>query len=171
MPGLPVEVFITLLSPHGVIPRYAHDNDAGMDLFASEDVLIEPGQTKLVHTGIAIALPDGYEAQIRPRSGLSLHSMLRIPNSPGTIDAGYRDEICIIIHNASFHRENDSVTPVPITLQEKGNHHGTYQICRGDRIAQMVIAQTTKAQMTVVESLRGIGEDRSGGFGSTGVTV
>ena len=166
-----VEIFITLLSPMGVIPRYAHDNDAGMDLYASEDLVIEPGQTKLVHTGIAIAIPDGFEAQIRPRSGLSLNTMLRIPNSPGTIDAGYRDEICIIVHNASFICGKDGVTDEVFTLQDKGNHHGSYQICRGDRIAQMVISQTSRAKMTVVESLRGIGEDRSGGFGSTGVSV
>ena len=156
------------LSPHAVLVSYAHEHDAGMDIFASEDVLLLPGQTKLVPSGLAAAIPVGYEAQIRPRSGLSLKTMLRIPNSPGTIDAGYRDEICIIMHNASFlpSERNDLA---PLTLNEKNNRHGAYLIKRGDKIAQMVFTGISRALLTAVPTLEGIGDDRQGGFGSTGI--
>ena len=156
------------LSQFAVLPAYAHDNDAGMDICASEDVLIMPGETRLVPTGLAAAIPEGYEAQIRPRSGISLKTMLRIPNSPGTIDAGYRDEICIIMHNASF-RPSEPRDLAPLTLQEKNNRHGTYLIKRGDKIAQMVFAGISRALLTAVPTLEGFGEDRQGGFGSTGI--
>lgn len=165
-----IPVYMTLLSQQGFIPQYAHDNDAGMDIFASEDVILHPGETKLVHTGLAMAIPDGYEAQIRPRSGLSLKTMLRIPNSPGTIDAGYRDELCIIVHNASFLTGPSGVEEDIYTLQEKENHHGTYKICRGDRIAQMVFSCVSKANIIPVISLADIGDNRNGGFGSTGLS-
>lgn len=155
------------LSPHAVLVSYAHEHDAGMDIFASEDVLLLPGQTKLVPSGLAAAIPEGYEAQIRPRSGLSLKTMLRIPNSPGTIDAGYRDEICVIMHNASF-LPSDTVDSQPFTPDEKNNRHGTYLIRRGDKIAQMVFSKVSHARAEFVDSLAGIGEDRLGGFGSTG---
>jgi dUTP pyrophosphatase len=161
-------VYMTLVSPDATLPKYAHDNDAGMDIYASEDIIIHPGETKLIHTGLTMAIPDGFEAQIRPRSGLSLNTMLRIPNSPGTIDAGYRDELCVIIHNASFlvaaQEENQTV----YTLQDKKNYHGSYKICRGDRIAQMVFSRVSKAEIIPVASLEGIGINRNGGFGSTG---
>lgn len=159
---------IVRLNEFAVLPEYAHDHDAGMDICASEDVLIMPGETRLVPTGLAAAIPEGYEAQIRPRSGISLKTMLRIPNSPGTIDAGYRDEICIIMHNASFlPSERNDLSPV--TLEEKNNLHGAYLVKRGDKIAQMVFAGISHALLKAVPTLTGLGEDRQGGFGSTGV--
>lgn len=160
-------VHLTCLHEAAKIPAYAHVSDAGMDLYASESVVLHPGETKLVHTGIALAIPDGYEAQIRPRSGLSLNTMLRIPNSPGTIDSGYRDEVCIILHNASFlpSTEPDRV----LTLSEKMNRHGTYRIEKGDRIAQMIFAGYAKAKIQIVDDVSQIGDNRQGGFGSTGV--
>ena len=154
------------MNPDAILPSYAHENDAGMDIYSAEDILIEPGQTVLVHTGIVMAIPDGYEAQIRPRSGISYKTMLRIPNSPGTIDSGYRDELCIIMHNASV-RPGDSEEV--LTLGEKKNRHGTYRIGKGDKIAQMVFARVARAGIRVTESLQGIGTDRNGGFGSTGI--
>lgn len=160
-----ISVPMVKLSKDAILPSYAHDNDAGMDIYSSEDIEIAPGQTVLVHTGIAMAIPDGYEAQIRPRSGISFKTMLRIPNSPGTIDAGYRDELCVIMHNASV----SAVTADLLTLAEKKNRHGIYRIGRGDKIAQMVFARVEHADITEVTSLQGIGTDRNGGFGSTGI--
>ena len=143
----PIQMKMTRLHPAAVLPKYAHgpDEDAGMDLCATESVLLAPGQPQLVPTGLAIELPPGYEAQIRPRSGLSLKHALTIPNSPATIDPGYRGEIKVILLNLG---------------------KTTYQITAGDRIAQMVIAQYTPVEWVESElsdSLRG-----AGGFGSSG---
>jgi dUTP pyrophosphatase len=156
------------LSPFSILPSYAHEYDAGMDICASEDVLILPGETKLVPTGLAAAIPEGYEGQIRPRSGISLRTMIRIPNSPGTIDSGYRDQISIIMHNASFLAVTQT-DKEPITLDERNNRHGIYLIRRGDKIAQVIFARVARATISEVNSLDGIGIDRKGGFGSTGI--
>ncbi|MCR4689674.1 MAG: dUTP diphosphatase [Saccharofermentans sp.] len=150
--------------PDAVIPKYAHDGDAGMDLYAAEDVIVKPGTSVLVPTGLKMAIPYGYEVQIRPRSGISLKTPLRVPNSPGTIDCGYRDEVNVIIYNASI-KDSDEI----YTLNDKGVKHGTYKISKGDRIAQMVIAKVEYCSFDEVETLDGIGEDRGGGFGSSGV--
>ena len=96
-----IEVHITRCRSNAHLPFYAKPGDAGMDLVAAEETLLAPGETKLVPTGLKVAIPEGFEIQVRPRSGLSLHTPLRIPNSPGTIDAGFRDEICIIVTNTS----------------------------------------------------------------------
>jgi dUTP pyrophosphatase len=130
-----------------MIPRYAHgpDEDAGMDLHSVEAVTLEPGDTKLVATGLAIELPPGFEAQIRPRSGLALKYSITLPNSPATIDPGYRGEIRVILQNLG--RE-------------------PFQISPGERIAQMVIARYEAVEWEeseLADSLRG-----EGGFGSSG---
>lgn len=137
--------------PHGAdlaLPAYATALSAGMDLLAAvaEPVTLEPGQRKLVPTGIAIALPAGFEAQIRPRSGLALKNGISLVNSPGTIDADYRGEIGVIIIN---HGDQ------PFTVE------------RGTRIAQMVIARHERAVWTEVDNLDETARG-SGGFGSTG---
>jgi dUTP pyrophosphatase len=129
------------------VPRYAHGpaEDAGMDLHAVAAVALEPGQTALVATGIAIELPPGYEAQIRPRSGLALKYSITLPNSPATIDPGYRGEIRVILLNLG--RETFVIEP-------------------GERIAQMVIARYEAVEWEegeLTNSLRG-----DGGFGSSG---
>ena len=130
------------------LPSYETEHAAGMDLRAAvkEPVTLEPGARALVPTGLRIALPEGYEAQIRPRSGLALKHGISLPNTPGTIDADYRGEIGIIMINLG----QEAVV-----------------IRRGDRIAQMIIAPVTKAQWEVCETLdetvRG-----EGGFGHTG---
>ncbi|MDD3958599.1 MAG: aminotransferase [Clostridiaceae bacterium] len=160
------KIFIKLLSDEARMPAYAHDNDAGMDVYASEDVVIKPGLTVAVPTGISVAIPEGYELQIRPRSGLSLHTMLRIPNSPGTIDSGFRDEIRVIVHNASPEQEYHE--DILYDTSSKGNPKGPYLIRKGDRIAQMVCAKTERVNFCPVDSLDGIGVNREGGFGSTG---
>jgi len=130
-----------------MIPRYAHgpDEDAGMDLHSVESVTLGPGETKLVPTGLAIELPSGYEAQIRPRSGLALKHSITLPNSPATIDPGYRGEIRVILLNLG--RE-------------------PFQISPGERIAQMVIARYEAIEWEegeLADSLRG-----ESGFGSSG---
>lgn len=130
-------------------PFYATEQSAGMDLTAAinEDIKILPGERVLVKTGISIALPDGYEAQIRPRSGLAYKNGVTVLNTPGTIDADYRGEIGVILINL-------------------GNEQFT--VTRGMRIAQMIIAQYSKANLKVVESLDETSRG-AGGFGSTGV--
>lgn len=131
------------------LPKYETKGSAGMDLVAciDEDITLKSGEIKLVKTGISIALEQGYEAQIRPRSGLALKNGITVLNSPGTIDSDYRGEICAILIN---HSSQDFV------------------ISRGMRIAQMVISQYQQAKIEVVEELdetkRG-----AGGFGSTGL--
>src|SRR5574344_2884718 len=100
-----MKVYFTKLNKDAVIPTYAHTGDAGMDIRAIEDVELNPHETKIIHTGIAVAIPEGYELQVRPRSGLSLKTPLRVSNTPGTIDSGYRDEIGIIISNTSLNND------------------------------------------------------------------
>lgn len=141
-------VEITVL-PHGEglpLPSYQTEHAAGMDLCAAEPALIPPGGRALVATGIKIALPEGYEAQMRPRSGLAVKHGVTLLNSPGTIDADYRGEIKIILIN-----------------------HGTepFEITRGERIAQMVVAPVTRVQWSPVETLTETARN-GGGFGSTG---
>src|SRR5580704_5161823 len=133
------------LRPDAVLPAYAHgpDEDAGMDLREVEAVTLEPGVPAMVPTGIAIELPSGYEAQIRPRSGLALKHAITLPNSPATIDPGYRGEIRVILLNLGG-------TP--------------YKIERGDRIAQMVVASYSAVEWA--EEELGNSDRGTGGFGS-----
>jgi dUTP pyrophosphatase len=138
---------IKRLRPEAELPAYAHgpEEDAGMDLKAVEGVLLEPGVPAMVPTGLAIELPPGFEAQIRPRSGLALRHAITLPNSPATIDPGYRGEIRVILLNLG---------------------RTTYEVHAGDRIGQMVIARYERvawAEEELGDSGRG-----SGGFGSSG---
>ncbi len=130
------------------LPQYMTEHAAGMDVCAAvtAPVILAPGETKLIPTGIAIAVPPGYEAQIRPRSGLALKKSISIMNSPGTIDADYRGEVGIILTN--FGKE-------------------AFTVNRGERICQMIIAPVVLATMTVVTELPST-ERGAGGFGHTG---
>ncbi len=159
-------VYLQVLRPDITLPFYSNPGDAGMDICAAVEMLLEPGETKLIPTGFALAIPEGYEVQIRPRSGISLKTMLRIPNSPGTIDSGYRDEVCIIMHNASYFASEDRE---PLLVSEKNNRHGSYLIRKGDKIAQMVFAPVHHMELCQTVDVKSIGNDRGGGFGSTGV--
>ena len=165
---MPVEVFVEVCREGAILPKYANEGDAGMDVYAAEEVTIQPGETVVVPTGLKLAIPVGYEIQVRPRSGLSLKTPIRIPNSPGTIDSGYRDELGIIVNNSSIVSRNQD-TKEKFTLDEKGNKNGTYIIRKGDRIAQIVLQVVPKMMLTKVDSVKNIGTDRGGGFGSTGV--
>lgn len=128
-------------------PSYAHPGDAGADLRAREDVVLEPGERRLVPTGVSIALPNGYVALIHPRSGLATKHGLTVVNAPGTVDAGYRGEIRVILLNT------DRSAP--------------YTITAGDRIAQLVVMPVSRARFVPVERLPG-SHRGEGGFGSTG---
>lgn len=138
--------------PHGrdlPLPSYATADSAGMDLLAAvaDEVTLSPGERRLIPTGLAIALPAGTEAQVRPRSGLALKHGLSVLNAPGTIDADYRGEVGVILINLGQE---------PVTL------------CRGDRIAQMVVAPCQQIAWQPTESLESSARG-GGGFGSTGV--
>lgn len=153
--------------PDAKMPTYAHLTDAGMDIYLTEDVTIHPGETVLIPTGIKVALPFGYELQVRPKSGRSLKSKLRIANTPGTIDAGYRDEIGIIA---------DNIDPVirHADMDENGRLYNVLwgsdiTLNKGEKIAQLVLSEVPKAVFYEVESVSAIENDgRKGGFGSTG---
>lgn len=184
-----IPISVSICRENVKMPFYANAGDAGMDIVSAADVLIAPGETKLIPTGIKVAIPKGYEIQVRPRSGLSLNTPLRIPNAPGTIDSGFRDEIKVLMTNDSskmlsnndgienFERLNDCMdingsmeTSADIlTLSSKGNQHGTYRISPGDRIAQIVLQRVPVIKWQIVESVEDIGHNRGGGFGSSGV--
>lgn len=135
--------------PHGVgldLPAYATDGAAGMDIVAAEDVTLRPGARHAVATGFAVAIPPGYEIQVRPRSGLALKHGITVPNTPGTIDSDYRGELKVILIN---HSDAD------------------FPIRRGDRVAQLVLSPVTVAGWEEVEDLDATARG-SGGFGSTG---
>jgi dUTP pyrophosphatase len=141
------EVLIKRLDPDIPLPSYAKAGDAGADLATRIDFTIKPGERMLVPTGISIALPDGYVALVHPRSGLAVKHGISIVNTPGTVDAGYRGELQVILINLD---QNQSIS-----------------FKKGDRIAQLVIQQVERAKFTEVSELPG--SDRStGGFGSTG---
>jgi dUTP pyrophosphatase len=138
---------IQRLDPGAWLPEYAHgpDEDAGMDVRALEDAELQPGVARTVRTGIAIELPAGYEAQVRPRSGLALNHSITLPNAPATIDPGYRGEIKVILLNLG---------------------RQPYHVKKGDKIAQLVIARYEPVEWeegTLNHSRRG-----TGGFGSSG---
>ena len=146
----PVDVAVTRL-PHGAdleLPSYETEDAAGMDLRAAvtDDVVLAPGERALIPTGLAIALPSGYEAQVRPRSGLALRNGISLVNTPGTIDADYRGEVGVILIN-----------------------HGSevFTVDRGMRVAQMVIAPVTQARWREADNLSDTARGAAG-FGSTG---
>ena len=135
------------IDPSVTLPSYAHPGDAGMDIRSIEELTIAPGERSLVHTGLVMMLPPGYEAQVRPRSGLALKNGVTVLNAPGTIDEGYRGEIGVILVN--FGTE-------------------PFKVEKGAKIAQIVVAPCTRAD--IVETVETDATERGeGGFGSTGV--
>ena len=150
------------------IPAYAHLTDSGMDIFALDDITIAPGETKLVPTGLKVAIPAGYELQVRPKSGRCLKTKLRIANTPGTIDAGYRDEIGVIIDNIEpYIKSAEMDADGRLYNVEFGS---SYTIGKGEKFAQLVLCEVPKAIFYQVESVSEIENDgRAGGFGSSGL--
>lgn len=146
---VPVKIYTEFKHDHG-LPEYAKMFDSGMDIRANAKVVIEPKETVLIPTGLYLGIPPGWEVQVRPRSGMSLKTKLRVSNAPGTVDSGYFGEVCIIADNT----------------------HGSVEmtIGLGERIAQIVLAEVPRIQWVPVASKDLLGEsDRGeGGFGSTG---
>ncbi|ASY27579.1 dUTP pyrophosphatase [Candidatus Planktophila limnetica] len=142
-----VKVLIKRLDPGVPLPIYAKGGDAGADIVSAVDITLAPGERALVPTGISIALPDGYVALVHPRSGLAIKHGVTMVNAPGTVDAGYRGELKLILIN---HDRSESVS-----------------FKRGDRVAQLVIQQVERAEFIEVQELPGSGRGTDG-FGSTG---
>jgi dUTP pyrophosphatase len=142
-----MRIKVKKLQADAFLPEYAHGpgEDAGLDLRAAADAVLEPGEPQAVGTGLAIELPPGFEAQVRPRSGLALRHAITLPNSPGTIDPGYRGEIRVILLNLG---------------------RAPHRIARGERIAQLVVSRYEQVEWEEAELSRtSRGE---GGFGSSG---
>jgi dUTP pyrophosphatase len=143
----PPELPVRRLDPDLPLPAYAHPGDAGADLRAAEDVVLPPGGRAVVRTGLAVAVPEGYAAFVQPRSGLAARHGIALVNAPGTIDAGYRGEVRVVLLNT------DPAEP--------------FKVRRGDRIAQLVVQPVVRARFVAADELppspRG-----DGGFGSTG---
>jgi len=142
-----LEILVTKLDNEAVIPTYAKPGDAGADLYSISDLVLAPGERALVRTGIAIALPNGYVGLVHPRSGLGLKNGISVVNTPGTIDAGYRGEIGVVLINHDLHE--------------------SFQVKKGDRIAQLVIQKVENADFKLVNQLPE-SERATGGYGSTG---
>ena len=143
-----LEILVTKLDNDAVIPTYAKPGDAGADLYSISELVLSPGERALVKTGIAIALPNGYVGLVHPRSGLGLKNGISVVNTPGTIDSGYRGEIGVVLINHDLHE--------------------SFQVKKGDRIAQLVIQKVENAQFKMVNQLPE-SERAAGGYGSTGV--
>jgi dUTP pyrophosphatase len=143
----PVDVLLRRLDPGVPVPSYAHPGDAGCDLVTTEPAVLEPGERTVLPTGISLALPEGYAAFVHPRSGLAARCGVSLVNAPGTVDAGYRGEIKVIVANL--------------------DPRGTVRFERLDRIAQLVVQQVEKVRFHEVAELPGSAR-AAGGFGSTG---
>jgi dUTP pyrophosphatase len=144
-----VKIYTELNHEHG-LPVYANPGDSGMDIRANAAMTLQPKETKLIPTGIYVGIPDGYEIQVRPRSGLSLKTKLRVANAPGTLDSCFRGEVCIILENTHSSVES--------------------HITKGERIAQIVLQEVPKIEWVQVNSKDDLGDTirGDGGFGSTG---
>ncbi len=146
--AVPVSVPVLQIDADLPLPSYAHPGDAGADLYAAEDAVIQPGERKLVRTGVAIALPEGFVGLVHPRSGLAVKQGLTVLNAPGTVDSGYRGEILVNLIN------HDRVNIA--------------KVVRGDRIAQLVVQRVERAHFHGVEKLSDSARG-TGGHGSTGI--
>lgn len=138
---------VKLINPDAKLPSYAHQGDSGMDIYSVEDKIINSGETALIKTGLKIELPEGTEAQVRPKSGIALKSSVTVLNTPGTVDQGFTGEICVILIN---HGKNE------------------YKVNKGEKIAQMVIQPVIRVEVEQVEELSDSSRGE-GGFGSTGL--
>jgi dUTP pyrophosphatase len=147
MPDPQVDILITRLDAGVPLPSYAHPGDAGADLVSTVDLRLEPGERALVPTGIAIALPDGYVGLVHPRSGLAARHGVTVVNAPGTVDAGYRGEVSVLLVNL--------------------DPRSAVDLSRGDRIAQLVVQRVDRARFVEVDRLPGSARG-DGGYGSTG---
>lgn len=167
-----VSVPIQRLSDEVKLPEYAHTTDSGLDVFALDDYTIDPGEIKIIPTGLRVALPKGYEIQVRAKSGLSARTHMRVANGIGTVDEGFHDEIGIILEN-----NEPAIKDIAYDFDDETHHpiitsilHGSpVYITKGQKIAQLVLAEIPKISWQEVNDITLYGaEDRQGGFGSTG---
>jgi dUTP pyrophosphatase len=142
-----LEIPVQRLNEGVAIPGYAHDGDAGVDLYAAADITVRPGERALVPTGLKMAIPYGYEGQVRPKSGLALKHGITVLNTPGTVDAPYRGEVGVIVINH--------------------DPRAAYEVKKGDKIAQMVFNKVEYAVFSEVSGLEATSRG-AGGYGSTG---
>ena len=142
-----IDIPIEVCRSDAVIPRYARAGDGGMDVVCPLEITIPAGATAIVPTGLKVAVPEGWMLLVFPRSGLSAKTGLRVANSPGLIDAGFRDEVGIVMHNTAA-----------------ADHH----LAKGTRIAQLVLVRRTEIRFLFTDSVAEIGANRGGGFGHTG---
>ncbi len=142
-----IKIGVQKIDDSAKIPSYAHEGDAGKDVFSNEECKIEPGARKLVSTGIKIAIPEGYECQVRPKSGLAVKKGISVANTPGTIDSGYRGEVKVILINLSKE---------------------PFEVEKGSKIAQLVFNKVEQAELEEKEQLDETARNE-GGFGSTGL--
>lgn len=165
-----IQVPIELTSEGAKIPTYANLGDGAVDLYAPCDFTIGPGETKIIPVDIKVALPYGYAFLIHPRSGLSAKTKLRVANSVGLIDSQYKGVIGVILENVEprikdiKYEFDDNNRPVIVAIE----HGQSYSISKGERFAQMRLVEVPSASFFQVESVDGIGDDRGGGFGSSG---
>jgi dUTP pyrophosphatase len=151
-----MELKFKKLHPDAILPTYAHDGDAGMDLYSLDDYIVESGEVTAVRTGMAVEIPDGYVGLVHPRSGLAFKEGVTVVNAPGTIDAGYRGEIRVALTTVNW-----------LVGWDDSLYRDSVVITNGDRIAQLVIQKVERAEIVEVDELsehvRG-----EAGFGSTG---
>lgn len=161
-----IDIKVKKLSDNAAIPKYATVQSACFDLVASEDIIIQPGETKAVGTGLSLEIPEGYKMCIYPRSGISLKTPLRISNSPAQIDADFRGEVKVLLENTTK-EFTTCILSLDDTIEPFPYNQAKYRIHKGDRIAQAEIVPVLRASFTEVDSLSTT--ERTGGFGSTGV--
>lgn len=165
-----VPVLIELLNENVKMPQYANIGDSGMDVYAQDEYTILPGETKLIPLGFKMIIPQGYEIQVRPRSGNSLKTKMRVANAPGTVDASYRGELGVIVENIespikdiSYHFENEGKVIIDSIL-----HGAALTITKGMKIAQLVLVKVEEANLVKTSSISDYESTRGeGGFGST----
>lgn len=162
---IPIEI-----SANAKMPTYAHPSDAGLDLYATEDIEIQPGETVVLNTGIKVELPLGYEFQVRAKSGLSLKTKMRLSNCLGTIDANYRGFVGVIVDNI-----DSRIKDITYTFDDTGEIHinsilygSPIHIEKGQKIAQLVLNEVPKAHFYEVEKINEDTDRGTGGYGSTG---
>lgn len=169
-----MQLKVQLVNPNAKLPTYANPGDACFDLYAAEECVVRPGETVNVGTGLVMEIPEGYEVQIRPRSGISKKTPIRLPNAPGTIDSGYRGEVGVLLWNSL--PKTNQYYPYVKTLDGEdveGSKYGatlgvgTVMIRVGDRIAQACLAQVTTAEFEEVKATSKT-KRGTGGFGHSG---
>ena len=171
LPKRTIQIPIELCNENAKIPTYANPGDAGFDVYALEDITVLPGETVLVPTGIKVAIPKGYEIQVRPKSGRALKTKLRVANTPGTVDSQYRDELKVIIENVE-----PPIKDITYTFNADGEikidsilHGSPFTIGKGEKFAQLVLNEVATANFYQVEDISIVGGNRGGGFGSSGL--